>query len=114
MCLRIRAVLALLALGALCSACGESAVSDAAPGEAPQVGVASCDQYLQEHAGCINTRVPEPDRPAMHAQLWGKARSWQRLAADSATRGGLAQLCASERQHAELALREIGCAGGVR
>lgn len=108
--IRFHLTACLLLLSLLLTACGVQSEDERGGGSDEMiVGITACDAYVAAHTSCIESKIPMKDRAAMNEQLKGRVRAWQRLAADAATRDGLADMCSSELRNAGPALRKLGC-----
>lgn len=85
-------------------------VAVATPPPATAIGIAECDDFLKVYETCVAEKVPAEARSAMQTGIQQWRDSWAQLAANEATKGGLAQACVQARESSKQALAAYGCA----
>ncbi|MGE0425969.1 MAG: hypothetical protein AB7O88_27155 [Reyranellaceae bacterium] len=73
-----------------------------------KVGVAACDEYLENYYACLPKMTPAEQQDAT-ARLPRWRAQWKELAADAKNRDDLAGICKSEADAMRRGYTAIGC-----
>ncbi|MCB1598656.1 MAG: hypothetical protein R3F18_09915 [Lysobacterales bacterium] len=80
------------------------------PKSAASTGIADCDNFLVAYEQCLTNQVPAAASEQMKVGIAQWKKSWAEMAANSATREALPQVCQQARDAAKPALQAYGCA----
>ena len=79
-------------------------------GEAEELGVPECDDYIAKYEACVNGKVPELARAQFKASLKALRDSWRQAASTPQGKAGLAAGCKQATEQAKTAMKSYGCA----
>jgi hypothetical protein len=110
------AVPALLALSLVaCKKADAPAAPDAgttatpAAASADSVGIAECDEYLNKVQTCVNSKMPDAQKPAVTAALNASRASWKQANAQPAAHDSLVNACKQALATAKQSYGAMGC-----
>lgn len=98
---------------------GETGETETETGEEPleplpesfdEVGVDSCDQYVDAYATCIEAKVPEAERDALRRSVHDNIKAWKQMAESGpSAEKGLQTACRIALEQAKRATEAWGC-----
>jgi len=74
-----------------------------------KIGVPECDEFLAAYETCVSSKVPEAVRAQYKTSIEQWRTSWQKLAANPATKGTLAAACKQSAEQARASMKSFGC-----
>jgi len=78
-------------------------------GEAEEIGVLECDQYIRNYENCLMQKVPPTRQADLRAALEDEKRRWHAAMIDGASKETLAQQCRSAASLARTTMGDYGC-----
>jgi hypothetical protein len=78
-------------------------------GEAEEIGVPECDQYIRNYENCLMQKVPPTRQADLRAALDDEKRRWHAAMIDGASKETLAQQCRSAASLARTTMGDYGC-----
>jgi HPt (histidine-containing phosphotransfer) domain-containing protein len=78
-------------------------------GEAEEIGVPECDQYIRRYEDCLMQKVPPTRQADLRATLDDEKRRWHAAMIDGASKETLAQQCRSAASLARTKMSDYGC-----
>lgn len=72
-------------------------------------GVPECDRYLTQFLACVNSKVPEADRPSMLQAVKESTKHWKAMAAVPKNRITLQRDCKAATQVSRQLYDKLGC-----
>jgi hypothetical protein len=86
-----------------------AAAPAAAPAGGAQFGVKECDDYLTKYVACVDSKVPEAARAALHQSLDQTKASWKQAASTPEGKSALATACKQMTETAKTSMTAYGC-----
>ncbi len=73
------------------------------------IGVASCDKWMEKYTACINSKVPEAGRAQMLDAMKQTADTWKQTASTPEGKSALEKACDQMIESTKQATASLGC-----